>query len=248
MDNDILYKKTRIVRVICKYKVGDSFGTGFFLKNGKLLTCFHVIFGQELSNIRNNPEFQVISGNDEHANLEKFYKSKISILEVEFSSGEKVEAELIKFDEKFDIAVLKLKNERKVDFFEVDTEGVLDYDDDIFFCGYQSAPGYTPDKYPFAVNAGQVSSFPDIIVGGEKYTHIQINSINLGGNSGAPLFHKNRNKVVGIVNGNMNWGADNNAFVGPQGNIIKDVFRTPLSIAYVTSMKLLKEESTVFNS
>jgi S1-C subfamily serine protease len=247
MGNEVDYKKARIVRVICKYKIGDSFGTGFFVnQSGKLITCFHVVFGMELRQIRNIPEFQSIIEVTEHAKLKKYYDSKISSIFLEFPNGELVEAELNDFNEKYDVAILKLKQERKVEYFETDTTDTLTYDDAVFFCGYQLASGYTPDKYPFAINTGVVSSFPEVIVAGEKYGHLQINSINLGGNSGAPLFKRSNNKVIGIINGNMNWGSDNIAYVEEVSgsiNLIKAPLRTPLSIAFATSLKTIKSES-----
>lgn len=251
MSNYVKYKKSRIVRVICRYKVGDSFGTGFFVtEDGKLLTCFHVIFGRELRFIRNDPDFIKITGEDEHSRLNEFYKNKISMLEIELSSGEKLQAELLDFSEKYDTALLKLSDEKKVNFFEINFDDGLDYDDSVFFCGYQLTAGYTADEYPFAVNSGQVSSFPEILVGGDKYSHIQLNSINLGGNSGAPLFRKASNKVIGIINGNMNLGSDNFAFINDSGgkiNFTKGSFRPPLSIAFATYLKTIREGTNLLN-
>jgi hypothetical protein len=72
----------------------------------------------------------------------------------------------------------------------------------------------------------------------------------LPGNSGTPLFSKKTGKVVGIVNGNMNWGRDNllifkNSQDKAQG--FEEVSnRIPLSIAYATSLKILKEKTKIF--
>jgi len=251
MNIKVAYKQLRITRVICKYKIGDSYGTGFFIsKDGKMLTCFHVVFGQELRMIKNNPDFISISGGDEHSKLLNFYKNKISTLEVELHDGQKKEAELLNFDERYDIALLKVKMDRKVDFFKVDTKNNLNYGDDIFFCGYQLTTGYNVSQYPFTVNSGLVSSFPDVIVGGEKYGHIQINSINLGGNSGAPVFLQGSNKVVAIINGIMNWNNNNVAIVDDSKgnmNLSKGSIITPLSIAFATRLKTIKENTNIFN-
>ena len=249
MKNNVNYKLKRIVRVVCTYHVGDSCGTGFFIKNtGELLTCSHVIFGMSLEQVRNHADFKSITGNDEHQRLQQFYNKKIKTLQVELSNGQIVNTDLIKFDEKFDIALLKTQSKSKVNFFELDTKSDLKYDNNLFFCGYQYSVGYNPSKYPLAVNTATVSSFPEVIIGGEKYEHVQINSINLGGNSGAPIFKVGSNKVIGIVNGNMNWGADNLAYINNINNqIYKNSLRVPLSIAYITPLKLLKSKTSIID-
>jgi len=118
---------------------------------------------------------------------------------------------LEKFDEKYDIVLLKLnsqKSPKKIKYCKLDFKTTLKQGDSMFFGGFPTCFCYGVTETPFAINTGMISSFPETIVGGERYEHIQINSINLGGNSGAPLFRKNRSSVVGIINGNMNWGRD----------------------------------------
>jgi len=254
MSNDVAYKKSRIVRMISHRKVADvddGHGTGFFVaEDGKLLTCFHVVFGQELRQIRNNPNFTAIAGSDEHSRLKEFYATTVSTLQVELPNRATVEAELLEFNEQYDIAALKLKDDRRVEFFELAPDDDLDYDDAVFFCGYQFVYGYSPHQYPFAVNSGRVASFPDIIVGGERYQHIQVSSVNLRGNSGAPLFRAGSNAVVGVVNGHMYWGSDNLACVDDSGGsmkINKGTLQIPLSITFATHLKTIQKNTHILN-
>ena len=248
----ISYKKERILRILVHLKNGSIVtGSGFFINNNaQLLTCFHVVFGEELRNIRTNQDFISITGDNEHSKLGTWFTNKINKIEVEFSDTSKEELGLKKFDEKFDIALLELKNEKflkKIKYCQLNFKDTLRQGDLVFFAGFPICFPYKNTDTPFAINTGMVSSFPETIIGGEKYEHVQINSINLGGNSGAPLFRKNRDKVIGIINGNLSFKNDNVLFQNPQNNqTIRGSLQTPLSIAYATPLKLLKISSTIF--
>jgi len=248
-DNDITYKKQRIVRVISIYRNGGSFGTGFFItRDGKLLSCFHVIVGKGLSQIREDHDLITINGDNEHDKLKEFYKNKIFTLQVELSNGEKIDAELLDFDEKFDIALLKIKEGKNISFFKLDANYDLDYDDDVFFCGYQFAVGYEVKNYPFTVNNGVVSTFPEMILGGAKYRHIQLNSINLGGNSGAPVFRQRSNEVIAIINANMSYGRNNVLYKEDKtGQDMVGPLQIPIGIAYATPLKILKSQALILS-
>lgn len=249
--NEITYIRKRIVRVIVRYQNGGiSTGTGSFISNeGDVLTCFHVMFGGELKNVRSNQVYTATLGGDEHTKLQSYFNQMVTVIEVEFPDGTRKKANLKDFNELYDVASIKLEGDTKTSFFKIDTEYLPQYDESAFFCGFQMAPGYlNPEQYPFATNRAVVSSFPAVVVGGDKYTHIQLNSINLGGNSGAPLFIEGGKKVIGIVNGNMNWGGDNLAFINiisGAPNFTQGPLRVPLSIAFATPAKLIKEKTTI---
>lgn len=251
--NNIKYKRQRIVRIISTLRrgqgTGQSTGSGFFIdKTGNILTCFHVVIGAELRNIRQDPRFIATAGDDEHSKLENFFANTVTKIEVEFPDGSIQEAKLEKFDERYDLVLLRLEDfSHSTKFFKMDFKSNLGYGDNVFFCGFQHATGYSITQYPFSVNKGIVSTFPETTIGGERYKHIQINSINLGGNSGAPLFKRKNNQVVGIINGNMNMGNDNVAIMNPQGQCVRSPLRFPLSIAYATPSKLLKENTDIFS-
>ena len=184
-------------------------------------------------------------------------------LQVELMDGKRMMAEIIKFDEGVDVALLKIVNntnmesktilntdgnfgklsETKFPFFELDVTYTPEYDESTFFCGFQMTGGYSnPTDYPFSINRAVVSAFPEIEVAGKRHQHIQLNSINLGGNSGAPLFVEGSNVVIGIINGNMNWNI-NNLIIGSESKQITQV--VPLCIAYATSIKLIKEKTNI---
>ncbi len=252
-NDNIQYKKKVIRRVLAYFSGGNTgVGSGFFVnKNGIFLTCFHVAFGGELKNLRNDPDFIAIKESDEHKKLETWYSNKINKIEVELPDSSKEELKLVSFDEKYDIAVLKLENKEKIrdiDNIKFDFKKQLKQGDHVFFGGFPISYPYKAEESPFAINTGMVSSFPNTIIGGDFYEHAQINSVNLGGNSGAPLFIKNKNKVIGIINGNMNWGSDFVVFKNKSGKEEVGPLRVPLSIAYATPVSLLKKESKVFKS
>ncbi|MBI4322702.1 MAG: trypsin-like peptidase domain-containing protein [Candidatus Omnitrophica bacterium] len=219
-----------------------SAGSGFFLnKKGDFLTCFHVAFGRELRHLRISPDFKQVSGVNEHSQLDAFYKTLGFIPKVELSSGSFYDAKLSDFDEKLDVALFKVDADAsKFKVCKIDWRSRLDYGDRICFGGFPSHHDYQFDRSPLAVQEGIVSSFVETIIGGEKYQHVQLNSVNLGGNSGAPLFKMESDAIFGVINGNMNWGRDDVAIWGPTGTT-KGSVRIPLSIAYATPMKSLRD-------
>lgn len=248
-NKDISYIYDRIVRVFSHLNNGlVTGGSGFFVsENGYLLTCCHVVFGILLRDLRKDPEFQKIDGSTELEKIEKYKQSRIQKIEVMMSGGSREKVMLKSYDYYYDVAILKtMKSSGKKLYFELEVNDDLDYLDDVIFCGYPESPGYDNTNYPFAINSGIVSAFPELVVGGEKYKHIQLNSINLGGNSGAPLFKKNNNKVYGLVNGHYLKRLENIA-VYNNGQLTKGTREIPLSIAYATGFDLLRNESSTFS-
>ncbi|MEI6042556.1 MAG: serine protease [bacterium] len=274
--NDIPYKKERLVRVIVQFRNGStSAGTGFFINSsGELLTCFHVISAMELRNFRiqksqniNSPTLTNVSSSSlsEHDKIKNSLETSIMRIEVELHDGVRKIATLTKFNETYDVCLLKIEQTdsgNNFPFFELDTSYMPEYDESTFFCGFQMTGGYNdPTMYPFSTNRAVVSAFPNIEVAGDKYNHIQLNSINLGGNSGAPLFTEGSNTVIGIINGNMSWGRGDLAVVNNISVINTDstqntapetvqslsqgLLRVPLSIAYSTPIKLISEQTNI---
>ena len=247
-NKQISFIYNRIVRVFSFFKEGASNGTGFFIKeNGLLLTCCHVISGRLLRDLRVSEDFKNTLGNTEGEKIDNYIRSKIQKIEVVLADGTQEKVILKSFDYVHDIALLKTtKSSGKKPFFEFELENKLDYLDEILFCGFSEAPYYDNFHSPFAVNTGLVSAFPELIIGGEKYKHVQLNSINLGGNSGAPLFTKDSNKVCGIINGNYIRHHEKLAVYDDNEKITKGRFEVPLSIAYATEVRVLKDNSDIF--
>ena len=246
------YKRARVYRVMSHGSNGYiGAGSGFFISKRQFLTCFHVIFGSELKRIRNDPQFTSISGDDEHSRLQTFYDNKVARIEIRSQYDLSFTATLKHFDERYDIVLLEVADAAHiVDVCRLDFTPRLDYGDYVSFGGFPTHFDYPLEKSPFAFHEGVLSAFVSTAIGGDKYEHLQINSISLGGNSGAPLFAKNGSKVIGILNGNMNWGRDDLTSISGKDDsrVYHQVsLRVPLSITYATTLKLLRKNTRVFS-
>ena len=247
-EKTVAFRRKRVVRIIVTYRPeGDSVGTGFFIDaEGDLLTCFHVVFGKELRNMRNDSVFQAITGQDEHTRLEQYIQQRISKIEIEPFNGLREEVEIKKFDERYDVVLLTTKVKNNHSWFRLNLETRTDYGDEVEFGGFPMAVGYRGDQVPFAVTKGIISTFLNTQVGGENYEHIQINGVNLEGNSGAPLFLKDSKKVLGIINGNMIRGFQGR-FMGVNGQPFDLSFAIPLGITYATSLNTIMQNTEILN-
>jgi len=245
---EVEYKRKRITRILVDTKDKlTHLGTGFFISNTDILTNSHMVFGMGLKKLETFPDFH--KTNQDEDKIIKYYKLITTRSAIELVDKTKKAVFLKHIDTKYDIAILRLSNGHSYDnYFELNIKNDINYGDDMQFCGYQTAPYIEPINWPFTYNTGKISAFPNTYIEGERYPHLQINSINLGGNSGAPLFKKLERKPIGIINGNQKWGNDNMAFVKDDGNIQKDSFRVPLSIAYASSFKTLISKSSIFKT
>lgn len=249
---EISYVRERIVRVHSHLGNRTSGGTGFFISDkGLIITCWHVLVGNLLREIREKSEFQEIEAGTEAEKIKSYTEKAVQKVEVVLSDGSKKKVIIKGYDYKYDLAILKtMKSSGKKPFFELDLQTRLDYLDDTVFCGFPESPGYKMQAAPFALNTGVVAAFPELSVGGEHYTHIQLNGINLGGNSGAPLLRRGENKVYGIINGNFIKYIKNLAVFKDENNIdagiTKGSFVVPLGITYSTPLVLLNRKSEIF--
>jgi S1-C subfamily serine protease len=234
-NEEVIYKHLRTVRVAAFFN-NDSYstGTGFFVSDtGKIVTCWHVLFGTDLKLFKLTNEFAQNTEVSEAEKVETQYNNKIVKIEIQKPDGNTTEAKLVGYDYFYDLAILEIpKSEDKIPYFELETQEALDYIDEVNFCGYPECSGYNSLNSPFAVNTGVVSAFPEVDIAGGKYKNIQLNTICIGGNSGAPLFKNGSLKVSGIVNG-YQW---------------KGQEKIPINISFATGFDLLKEKSEVFKN
>lgn len=251
MDLDLLKKK--IVRVFSYLDNGViSSGTGFYVsENGLIICCCHALFGLLL---RDSDKFIDTKGLDVKERIEKvsnFMASKIRKIEVESVDGKREKVLLKEFDYYYDFSLLKsMKSSGKKQYLELELDKNLSYLDEAIFCGFPETPNYKFDNAPFTVNTAVVSAFPELVIGGEKYEHIQLNGVNLGGNSGTAIIRREDGKVYGIVNGNFIKSREDFAVFqdisNPSLGTKPDGFTVPLGITYASSIKILKQ-SAAFN-
>jgi S1-C subfamily serine protease len=140
--------------------------------------------------------------------LKQFLIENIKEVKIQMSDGNFYLLELIDADLKYDCSFFKFKTGKSKVIFSLELDDKIELTEgiEVAFAGFPTeVPQYKQMDTPFAVNEGIIASFPDLKVGGlEKHTFVQVNAVNLGGNSGAPLFLKNSGKVIGITTGNQN--------------------------------------------
>jgi Trypsin-like peptidase domain len=244
--NKISFKQDRVVRIIIFKKngsaIGDSSGTGFLVGSRKIFTCFHVAFGGGSLLINQDPIYAAINERDIHRKLEIYFQQKILKIEIELSDGSRKLVALTGFDEDHDGALLTLSEEGlQLPYFDLGFSQKLKLGDEVLFCGFASSAGYRFDQVPFAVYTGILSTFVQANLGQGRYEHMRINGISLEGISGAPVFKKNSNIVIGITNGNEGKTLNQSVMNGNnQPTIIN--FRVPLGIALSTPMGTLNKE------
>jgi serine protease Do len=134
-----------------------SIGTGFFINDkGYILTCSHVV-----------------------ENAKKVY------IQIPNYGKEKIEVDIIGLCPDLDIALLKTKNYKNTDYYELHDQQTI----------YDIKPG--SDVYAIGFPLGQDNiKYTKGIISGRQYTLIQTDTPINPGNSGGPLLLDN--KVIGI--------------------------------------------------
>lgn len=247
---NIDYKRSRIVRVFVTFNnTNTSNGTGFFINSqGLLLTCAHVILGEEFKFVKQNREFLDAQGLNNIEKAMSYHKKLTNNIKIKLDSGIIRNVSLIKINPEYDIALLKVNTDRFIcEYFEIDSVIEPYYGEEISFYGYPSVLGHTYLDSPFVVNKSIISTYPEVEIGGNKYRHMQINATTIGGISGGPIFAGDNNKVVGIINGNFHWLFDNIVHREQNGDIVGST-KVPLGIGYSTSMYLINEKTDMFST
>lgn len=244
-------KAERIIhRVFIRYNNNTwASGSGFFVSATKFVTCFHVVFRVTLKKFRDDQLLTAIAGADEHEKLQNYLTGLNPAIRVYLHNGVRVNATLEGFVEEYDVALLSVTvGENSIEVSNLSTDTESRRGDRVFFGGFPEHFSYAADASPFAVHEGMISSIVRTQIGGGMHDYLQIDGINLGGNSGAPLLNSRATKVIGIINGNYNWGSDH-VLVQPPGTTtpIIESFRVPLSIAYATQLKTVKDNTTLLN-
>jgi len=250
--------KTAIVRIvvtkaffnedssIVEGKTNFSFGSGFITNSNLIISCAHLLslktnFKEDINLYKKlNKKEPTVD------DLKDFIKNYIRKIEFQrYGETTFSEAKLSNFDIEHDCSTFEFvsagnkKTELKIYSGEELKEG-----EEVAFAGFPTVvPQYKLIETPFTVNEGIISSFPEIIVGGlKKYKFIQVNAVNLGGNSGAPLFLKKSGEIIGIIAGNQNIGFD--IFQIKNGQLDnkidgQKVLVTAFGVAYATPIEFI---------
>jgi S1-C subfamily serine protease len=252
MDSLPAYIQERVCRVVVDYEASKPFsvGSGFFVDQNTFLTAAHVVVGKNAPAFFNEKTEQKDYEIKNQEALKYFYSLK-SHITIELPNGGKIEGKFENMDFAHDIAVIRVNNkDMHVPLCVIARDHQLKLGDVVFYGGFSDQFGYEPKKWPYTHHQGIIASLPEIMIVGGTYQHIRVHAINLAGNSGAPLFEANNGRVIGMVNGNMQWGNDTLASIKqilPNGSfdLEKTSLQVPLPICYATSMDIITKRSTV---
>jgi len=231
---------------IDRTKTNFSFGSGFIIGQNIIASCAHLLSLK--TNFKEDIDlFKKINKKEPDTEELKNFITK-HIKKIEFQKyGESAfsEIKLKDFDPNYDCAIFEfVRSSNKITKLEIDFHRQPREGEEVAFAGFPTVvPQYKFIETPFTVNEGIISSFPEITVGGlKKYKFIQVNAVNLGGNSGAPLFMTKSGKVIGIIAGNQNIGFD--VFQIKAGQLIskiegQKVLVTAFGVAYATPINFI---------
>lgn len=196
---------------IDRSKTNFSFGSGF-ITDRFVVSCSHLLSLKD-SFIEDINLYKKINRKEPATEeLKEFITSNIKKIEFQqYGETTFTEARLKDFDINHDASFFEFANlTHRLNGLKMNPDKELKEGEEVAFAGFPTVvPQYKIVETPFTVNEGIISSFPEVVVGGlEKYKFIQVNAVNLGGNSGAPLFLKKSGEVVGIIAGNQNIGFD----------------------------------------
>jgi len=193
-------------------KSNFSFGSGFITNYDFIISCAHSLSLKD--NFKKDIDLYKKLNKKEPTTdeLKDFIKNYIKKIEFQrYGETDFSEMKLNDFDINYDCSVFEFVSaSNKKTGLKIYTGKELKEGEEVVFAGFPTVvPQYKFVETPFTVNEGIISSFPEIIVGGlKKYKFIQVSAVNLGGDSGAPLFLKKSGEVIGIIAGNQSIGFD----------------------------------------
>ncbi len=200
-----------IVRIIVHFKKGDiDGGTGFvYSSKGDVLTCAHMLFRTgQIADILKTLGAQ----KDKEAALQRYFRETVKKVEIETHDGKRWTATSVAFSGAMDLATLRVKTTAPLPSLILETEQEPLQGEDIFLCGFPFAVGTPLDQFPFACWKGNIMGSCNARTGGYKKRQFMFAyTLALWGASGSPVFSDN-GKVIGILTGQMIWGADNILF------------------------------------
>lgn len=221
-----------IVRIIARYKDRTTVGTGFFIDKKRIITCAHVLL-----DAGNTQEILKKYPSKKPDEAVRARLDEMKTLRIERSDGSRIRIQAhCHIDPAFDVVI-----------FHATTQGEalnihpqkMKIGEDIFMLGFPEAIQTHQTHFPYSAAKGYVMSYPTVQIGGyTKRPMMQIFCSSLGGASGSPLFSE-EGKVIGMLNGQMHWGADNFVFMEKDEKdadiFKKDFLYVPLPIGFATT-------------
>lgn len=235
-------KRDSIVRIVVRCKGRTTVGTGFFIDKNRIVTCAHVLL--DVGNVQ-----EVLDQHPEKKPEEavRARLEKLETLSVERADGSHVKLQKhCDIDPAFDVALLHTIA-HSGEPLNVSSKKI-GIGEDICMLGFPEAIHTDQTRFPYTANKGYVMSYPIVKIGGyKKRCMMQVFCSSLGGASGSPIFSA-EGEVIGMLNGQMQWGADNFVFMEKDeknaDTFKKDFLYVPLPIGFATTGAILLSRLT----
>lgn len=206
-------------------------GTGICVAPGLVLTCAHVVLGK--ARLIDIPAEEL---SDWRAYRSAHIRSTILI----DAGGREHACEIERCEPALDVALIRTSSGMPT--LTMDAVD-LRPGQDIVYYGYPYAIQNAERDWPLSVFRGTVSARAEVTVGGtERRAFAVVQGLVLGGVSGGPVFDAATGDLLGMINGQMNWGRDDvliNERDEAGNQKIADT-DTPLPVGYATSFAFLR--------
>lgn len=207
-------------------------GTGICIGPGKILTCAHVVLGR--ARLGDVPAWEL-------SDWRAFRASRVRSTVLIDQQGAELACEVTMCDPALDIAVLSTSLTAPA--LPPAERGELSPGTDILYYGYPYTIQNAERDWPFSVFRGTVSARAEVTIGGtERRAFAVVQGLVLGGVSGGPVFDAGSGALLGMINGQMNWGRDD-VLINERdeaGNQKVADTDTPLPVGFATSFTFLR--------